>query len=102
MKPSASLRTPPEFAIFSSIGRGSADPTGDTQHWPFAPDEAGGTFRSRPSGRHCRIRLRHIAKHLREEDATVPAAIRALEYQNPSSAASESPPAAFLSLIPSG
>src|SRR5262250_850454 len=99
MKPSASLRTPPEFAIFSSIGRGSADPTGDTQDWPFAPDEAGETFRSRPLGRHCCIRLRHIANYLLREGATDRAAIRAPEYQNPFSAAPESPPAASLSSV---
>src|SRR5881398_1154933 len=82
MKLSASLRTPPEFAIFSSIERGSADPTSDIQHWLSAPDGAEGIFRQHPNEKRRRTPSPHNAEHPSKAEAAGRAAIHAPEYRS--------------------
>src|SRR5215469_9747253 len=82
MKPSASLRTPLEFAIFSSIERGSASPTSDIQHWPSAPDGRGGICQQHPGETLHRTPSRHSVERPSKAAAADRAAIHEQEYRS--------------------
>src|SRR4029077_8604470 len=81
---------PPEFAIFSSIGKEAADPISGNRYFCGAPDAGAPTPEPCLAGKVNRVRRALLAMYLAAARATDREAIRAREYRNRLSCAARS------------